>query len=151
MEGYLITHPDGQRVAIPKIATTTRYLQKVNAVEKEDKKIKYVIFPSEDAAIDYIVENGQFEIGYSSIPRVASLQGVVKEQQSEIDFLRSEIDRLNEKKGDVAPLVFITAPEVIAKVLSASTITEVEEIINGDTRKTVIDAGELAKKRLLNK
>lgn len=137
---YLITEKNGLRRVVRKTAQMRAYLNDYN-MQNHDNQVKWVEM-TEDEAVNEIKNNGQYLQVRDH--RVEAISKVLSEKDAEIEALKAQLAATTNIK-QLEP-----AFEVIAKINSAKTIEQVNELIAGDTRKTVLDAAEKAKLKLTN-
>jgi len=150
---YLITDPDGTRRVAPKTEKTLNFLQKHNALQGEDKRYKWEEYPNDEAAEEFIHKNGSRDNQHSPIPKVAMLSSLVKDQQSEIEQLKALLAASESKKNNPVPQISgpgeedtdkttLSVVDTLEKLKTLKTEKQINALIEGETRKTILDAAE---------
>jgi hypothetical protein len=149
-EYILITDPDGTNRTVQKTQRNVNFIARLNEVEVEAKRLKIgKTFASEQEANDYIAEN-KVTIGHSPVAAVGTLKNVVKEQQSEIDALKAQIQKMAQAQAPSATAQ-AEQPNVVKtleKLKALTTVEEIEQMLVGEERSTIINEGKKLIKKL---
>lgn len=149
-EGYLITKPDGTRHAVLKTNAMTEFLQMHNSICQDHERIKYVSM-DEQKAESIIHTEGVMDNSYSPVPKVGVLQNVVKSQQQEIENLKAQLLEAQQvPTSDIEDSTKeeLTVVKTLEKLNSLTTIEEIQELLVGEERGTVINAANKLIKKL---
>lgn len=123
-------------------ASNKGYYQSKNVVVK-DKQFKFKEGLTEDEANDFVLKNNGIDPDFLTPSKatavIANKDAENEELKKKLSALQQEIDEVNKKTAtQVGPS---KAEDVIAKIGIATTEEEVNNLIAGETRKTVVDAG----------
>lgn len=145
----LVTHPDGTRHVVLATRPNVEFIERHNESCKPEERFKKIDMDY-DEAVEFIQKNGTRDTQHSVDPKVGIYKNVIDAKDNEIEMLRAKLAAL-EGAGSAAGAALPNAAEVIAKINAATTAAEIEKLAAGDPRKTVQDAAEKAKTKILIK
>ena len=155
MEYILVTDPDGTNRAVQKTQKTVNFIARLNEVEVEAKRLKIGRTFASEAEANEFIANNKVTIGHSPVQAVGTLKNVVKEQQSEIEALKAQIQKMAQAQATAVPHLDVEELEpqmnvvkTLEKLKTLTTVEEVRELLIGEERSTIIREGNALIKRL---
>lgn len=149
---YLVTKADGTRHVTTQNNAKLKFLERQNVLLKPEEKLKWVSMDKAEA-LQLIKTKGFIDPNHSNVPKVNILQKQVSEKDNEIAQLRALLaEKENEVKApviiDVGEKEQLNGTQTIELINNAKSVTEIDFIIDGDTRTTVINAANKAKSKI---
>lgn len=147
MAEYLIlTDPNGTNRTVMKSKRMLEYLHSHNATNGQENTIKIgQTFPSEEEANAYVAAN-PVDNSHSTNPRETMYKTLATEQQSEIDRLKALLAEAEAAKASpeqsAAPSL-LNVPKTLELLKTLTSKEEIENILVGETRTTIINAAKL--------
>lgn len=159
---HLVTLADGMRQVVPITRTSAEFLTSQNDQKAEGQKMKWTDMTFGEAEA-IIKEKGVIDNDYSPIPLVGKLKEALNDKDDEIAELRRQLNEQTLLNKEAPPIVDAKASEagktaegatkaadLIEQIGKAKTVQEIDFIIDGEERVTVLQAAEAAKKKIAN-
>lgn len=162
---HLVTKSDGMRQVVPITATSRKFLTKQNDSAPDGKKMIWEDMSFEEAEA-IIKTKGVVDVDHSPEPLVGALKKALTDKDDLLAAKDAEIEEMRrllsekyelakspvfeDKKPEGSAPGFVKAADLIAKIWEAKTKGEIDFIIDGEDRVTVLDAAKAAKEKLTN-